>query len=463
MTSIFRYSGLAGLLAMAACTTPEEAPHQSVVSPEVTVEITAMPAAVSADTVSTSTTTFSGDWPQPYVSAASGPFDDEEIAALEARMAQFVEDGTVKGIASLLVHDGKVVSHMQTGVRRESDGAPIEEDTIYRIYSMTKPVTGVAMMILYDEGAYSLDDPVTKFIPELENLQVWNADGEPQPVSRPPTMRELMSHTAGFAYGLSDITPPDAQLQAQAALFQPDMQSFVDIVAATPLLMEPGTNWYYSVSVDLQGVIVERITGQSFGAFLQERIFDPLGMDDTGFVVPADQYDRFGDVFVPDAETGALVPFAETWVTFTEDTVGFQSGGGGLVSTLDDYARFCQMLLDGGSLGDTQILKPETVALMSTNVLTEGQTIFGDGGQGEVPTGVGFGLNVGVIIGPDATDRYGRGTHFWGGAAGTWYWIDPQNDLFFIGMIQRFSPSGANTDFREVSGQLISDALHDED
>ncbi|MCI4646309.1 MAG: beta-lactamase family protein, partial [Hyphomonadaceae bacterium] len=294
-----------------------------------------------------------------------------------------------------------------------------------------------------------------------ENLQVWSADGPPGPVSRPPTMRELMSHTAGFAYGLSDITPPDAEYQALGVLAQPDLDTFIETVAGVPLLMEPGTNWYYSLSVDIQGAIIERVTGESFGAFLEDRIFDPLGMDDTGFFVPEAEYDRFGDVFITDSYTGNLEPFTEPWVTFREDSIAFESGGGGLVSTLDDYARFCQMLLDDGAFNDVQILKPESVALMTTNLLTEDQSIFSDGGQGDVPTGVGFGLNVGVITGPAATDRYGLGTHFWGGAAGTWYWVDPENDLFFIGMIQRFDAGGDQTIFREVSGELVHEALND--
>lgn len=456
MPLVTRFAALAAMIALTSCAAGE---------PPVPDEIAA-PAPAAAPVTETAEVapvapSFSADWPQPYNVRAAGSFEQKGIDTLEARMAQFVSDGDVMGIATLLVQDGEVISHMQAGIRRAEDGAPIEEDTLYRIYSMTKPITGVAMMILYEEGAFSLDDPITKFIPEFEDLQVYSPDGLPTPVSRPATMRELMSHTAGFAYGLSDITPPDAKLQELGVLAQPDLDSFIETVAGVPLLMEPGTNWYYSLSVDIQGAIIERITGEPFGDFLQTRIFDPLGMDDTGFYVPEAEYDRFGDVFMRDAYTGDLVPFTESWVTFREDTVAFQSGGGGLVSTLDDYARFCQMLLDEGSFGGVQILKPETVKLMTTNVLTKDQSIFSDGGQGEVPTGVGFGLNVGVITGPAATDRYGLGTHFWGGAAGTWYWIDPENDLFFIGMIQRFATDGDQSQFREISGELVHEALND--
>lgn len=399
-------------------------------------------------------------WPDYTTEAAGNGFSEDGIAALEARMARFVEDGDTPGIATLLLHGGQVVSHMQAGIRKASDGAPMTEDTIFRIYSMSKPITAVALFMLYEEGAFALDDPVTKFIPEFENLQVYVEGSDPVPMSRSPTMAELMSHTAGFAYGLSDATPPDAKLRGAQALYQPDFDAFLDIVAATPLLRQPGENWYYSVSSDLKGVLVERLSGQSFESFLEERLFGPLGMDDTGFVVPAEDYDRFSDIWVWYGEAGIYVPFTEPFVMFTPETVALPSGGGGMVSTLDDYARFTQMLLNDGALGDVRILQPETVALMTTNVLREDQSIFTDGTMGPAVGGMGFGLGVGTIDGPPATDRgYGPGTHYWGGAAGTWYWIDPEHDLVFIGMIQRFRPGAPPVDFRAISAQHVYDAM----
>jgi len=402
----------------------------------------------------------SDTWPDYGVEAAGTGFSQEGIALLEARMEQFVEDGDTKGIATLLLHKGEVVSHMQAGIRRASDGAPMTEDTIFRIYSMSKPITAVALFMLYEEGAFSLDDPVTKFIPEFENLQVYVEGAEPVPMDRSPTMAELMSHTAGFAYGLSDATPPDAQLRAAQALYQPDFDAFLEIVAATPLLRQPGEEWYYSVSSDLKGVLVERLSGQSFESFLEDRLFGPLGMDDTGFVVPAEDYDRFSDVWAWNPETQSYAAMQAPFVMFRKGLVGMPSGGGGMVSTLDDYARFTQMLLDDGALGDVRILQPETVALMTTNVLRADQSIFTDGTMGPSLGGMGFGLGVGTIDGPPATDRgYGPGTHYWGGAAGTWYWIDPENDLVFIGMIQRFRPGAPPVDFRAVSAQHVYDAM----
>ena len=399
-------------------------------------------------------------WPDYATEAVGNGFSEQGIAALEAGMARFVEEGHTPGIATLLLHDGQVVSHMQAGIRRASDGAPMTEDTIFRIYSMSKPITAVALLMLYEEGAFALDDPVTKFIPEFENLQVHVEGSDPVPMGRSPTMAELMSHTAGFAYGLSDATPPDAQLRGAQALYQPDFDAFLDIVAATPLLRQPGENWYYSVSSDLKGVLIERLSGQSFESFLEERLFAPLGMDDTGFVVPAEDYDRFSDVWAWNPQSETYEAMQAPFVMFREGLVGLRSGGGGMVSTLDDYARFTQMLLDEGALGDVRILQPETVALLTTNVLREDQSIFADGTMGPAVGGMGFGLGVGTIDGPPATGRgYGPGTHYWGGAAGTWYWIDPEHDLVFIGMIQRFRPGAPPVDFRAVSAQHVYDAM----
>tara|TARA_R110000787_G_scaffold8665_1_gene29653 strand:- start:83 stop:1345 length:1263 start_codon:yes stop_codon:yes gene_type:complete len=401
-------------------------------------------------------------------SAEARSFSPEGIAALEAAMANEVALGHVKGIATRLVHDGEVVSDMQAGVRRVEDSAPITEDTIYRIYSMTKPVTGVALMMLYEEGAFTLDDPVTKFVPEFANLKVLDGvDENGAPVladpNHVPTMREVMTHTAGFAYGLFGDDIANKAFRDELILYSPDLDVFIDKVADVPLLFQPGTAWSYSASVDVQGYIVQEISGMRFGDFLQARLFAPLGMTDTGFYVPEADLDRFSEVYVysPEQPELGLLPYNAPTVQFRKETVGMESGGGGLVSTMDDYTRFCQMLLNGGELDGVRILKPETVALMQTNMLPEGARLFSDGTQPDAQSdGLGFGLDFGLIVDPEAADRpQGAGTYFWGGAAGTWFWIDPVNDLFFIGMIQRFGSNGPDVDFRGNSADLVYDAL----
>ena len=397
-----------------------------------------------------------------------GGFTADGIAALEAAMANEVALGHVKGIATRLVQHGEVISDMQAGVRRDGDSAPITEDTIYRIYSMSKPITGVAMMMLYEEGAFTLDDPVTKFVPEFANLKVMTGvDDAGAPIltdpDHIPTMREVMSHTAGFAYGLFGDDPANGMFRDQQIMQSPDLDTFIDKVADVPLLFQPGTKWSYSASVDVQGYVIQKISGVTLGEFLDTRLFMPLGMTDTGFYVPAEDLDRFSDAFgyAPDKPELGLVKYDTPTVQFRKETIAMESGGGGLVGTMDDYTRFCQMLLNGGELDGVRILKPETVELIRTNMLPDGAKLFSDGAQQNLKTdGLGFGLNVGLVLDPESSEMaQAAGSYFWGGAAGTWFWIDPANDLFFIGMIQRFSWNGPEVDFRRHSASLVYDAL----
>ena len=406
-----------------------------------------------------------------YSSEAAGTnFSEDGIAALEAKMNAFVSDGHVKGIATLLVQDGKIISHMQSGIRRVEDSAPITEDTIYRIYSMTKPVTGVALMQLYEDGAFSLDDPISKFLPEMENLNVVKSytsatDYELEPLERQPTMQELMSHTAGFAYWLYGNDPANVALRESKIGASPDLNAFIENVTKIPLMTQPGEKWFYSAAVDIQGAIIERISGKSLGDYFQTEIFGPLGMVDTGFYVPSKDYDRFSDVFGYHPETGAMVKVPYPPVMFKKETIAFESGGGGLVSTLADYARFCEMLANEGTWNDAEIIEPETLKLMRTDVLKEDQVVDLAGNTTSLTSGsLGFGLDFGIIHNPNGDNgmRVGDGTFFWGGAAGTWFWVDPVNDLYFIGMIQRFAQGGEPVDFRGISRNLVYDALKSE-
>lgn len=392
-------------------------------------------------------------------------FSASRLADLDAAMRRSVDEGKVRGVSTLLVKDGQVINYDQYGIRRAADQAPITEDTIFRIYSMSKPITGVALMTLYEDGAFSLDDPITKFVPELADLKVFEGldeGGEPILVNadRPATMRELMSHTAGFAYGLFSDDPVNKMFAEAEVLRSPDLDTYISRLATVPLLYQPGTNWAYSTAVDVQGYIVQKLSGKRLGQYLQDEIFAPLGMTDTGFYVPDAKRDRFSDVFTPNAETGELEVLDAPGFAFREGGIGMEAGGHGLVSTMGDYARFCQMLVNGGELNGVRVLQPETVDLMRTDVLPDGVSLFSDGvSPNPQMAGHGFGLDFAVYVDPSATGAsQPEGSYYWGGAAGTWFWIDPVNDLFFIGMIQRF-PGGLDRAMRGESADLVYRAL----
>lgn len=388
----------------------------------------------------------------------------EEIAALETAMGDYIRDGRLYGIHTRLAQKGEIVSDYYAGLRGLEAGAPIEDNTIYRIYSMSKPITGVAMMMLWEEGLFDLDDPVSKFIPEFENLKVLDGVAEDgsailKDLERQPTMRELMSHTSGFGYGLSGVDPANSAFRDMKVLESPDMQTFIDRTAQIPLLFQPGDAWFYSVGMDIQGAIIERLSGQTYGEFLQSRLFGPLGMVDTGFFVPDEKYDRFSEVYGFDPETGAMVPVPFPSVMFRKETISFESGGGGLVSTMDDYSRFAQMLVNRGELNGVQILKPDTIDVMTTNVLNSDQYLSSLGiNQGETYPGFGMGLTVGTVEDPAAIpSKIPAGSFFWSGAASTWFWIDPVNELYFIGMVQVFDNNNPNgpLQMRETSSDAI--------
>jgi CubicO group peptidase (beta-lactamase class C family) len=404
------------------------------------------------------------------VSPESVGFDSARLKKLDAAMAQAVTDARVAGMTTMLARHGKVVEFNTYGKASLATGAPMSQDAIFRIYSMTKPLTGVAMMILFEEGKWKLDDPVTKFIPEFKDLKVMTGtDDKGQPIlvpaKRPPTMREIMSHTAGFGYGLSTVHPVDRMFRERRVLASSSLQEMVTKVADIPLMFQPGTSWSYSVSVDLQGYIVEKITGQKLGDFLQARVFGPLKMTDTAFYAPPEKASRLAAVYVGDPKTQKIVEprelFGNVMPTYTSPPP-LQSGGGGLVSTTSDYARFAQMILNGGELDGVRILAPATVELMGTNVIPQSVLVTSNGTSGaRFNEAVGFGLDFMVVNDPrKAGTLEGKGTMSWGGAAGTWFWIDPTNDLYFVGMIQRLGGTGGEdlgTEARTLTYQALVD------
>jgi CubicO group peptidase (beta-lactamase class C family) len=380
------------------------------------------------------------DSPLPTAKPDSVGISGERLALLPQGMKSLVDQGRLAGVVTMVARHGKVVEFDAAGKRDVAANLPMQKDSIFRIYSMTKPITGVAMMMLFEEGKWQLDDPVAKFVPEFANLKVYGTDAAGNMVlkdqTHPVTMRELMSHTGGFTYGFFSNTPVD-KLQREADILNVDitLEQMIKRIAKLPLNTQPGSEWHYSISVDIQGYIVEKLSGMPFAEFLDKRIFKPLNMVDTGFHVPAAKLNRFAEFYDYGAD-GRLQVYKGALNHDFSAKPALSSGGGGLVSTATDYMRFCQMLLNGGKLDGVRLLGPRTVQLMRTNVLAPTMPIY-------VP-GAGFGLDFAVYTDPAAAGGYyGKGTYWWGGAAGTWFWIDPLEDLIVIGMIQQVAGTGA--------------------
>jgi CubicO group peptidase (beta-lactamase class C family) len=402
-----------------------------------------------------------GPPPLPTAKPESVGMSKDRLARLGDGMKALVEQGRLAGVVTMVARHGKVVEFEATGNRNIAAGLPMQKDSIFRIYSMSKPITGVAMMMLFEEGKWQLNDPVAKYIPEFAGLKVYGTEGNGNVALKdqmhPVTMRELMSHTGGFTYGIFSNTPVD-KLQREADLLNVNntLQEFIERTAKLPLNSQPGSEWHYSISVDIQGYIVQKLSGMPFDEFLKKRIFKPLNMVDTAFYVPADKLNRFAELYDYDKDGKFEVQKGGLNHDFSQKPA-FSSGGGGLVSTAGDYMRFCQMLLNGGQLDGVRLLAPRSVELMRSNVLPPAMPLF-------VP-GAGFGLDVAVYTDTIAAGGYyGKGTYFWGGAAGTWFWIDPTDDLIVVGMIQQMAGTGAAAangvpDVRGLSHALVYQAI----
>jgi CubicO group peptidase (beta-lactamase class C family) len=411
----------------------------------------------------------------PTAEPASVGFAPDRVAFLNATMHQIVDRGEIAGVVTLLARHGRIVSVDAYGKSNVADATPLRRDAIFRMYSQTKPITGVAMMMLFEQGKWSFDDPVSKFVPEFANLQVFDgldADGKPKLVAmtRRPTMRMLMTHTAGFGYGSGPFADNyvDQQIQQIGAFRAADLHDMVAKLATVPLRYQPGSKWSYSAAVDVQGYIVEKMSGQRFGDFLAERLFRPLGMKDTAFYVAPEKVGRLASFYGVDPKTKALVEITPAKFPLAQDFTkvpSFDSGGAGLVSTVDDYARFCQMLLNGGAFNGARILSPASVALIGSNQLPASAAPEDEweGGSSIGGPDLGFGVDVAVMKDPARMGKLdGVGTLYWGGAGGTWFWVDPKNDLFFLGMIQRYdSGDSTSTDLNALSQTLVYAALVD--
>ncbi len=401
--------------------------------------------------------------PIPQATPESVGFAPGALGKMDEAMQGLIDQKHLAGIVTLVARKGKVVQHKAYGMQDAEKQTPMRTDTIARIYSMTKPVAGVAMMMLYEEGKWKPSDPIAKHIPQFANLKVFAGEKDGTPIfeapAHPPTMGELMSHTAGFTYGLFGNTPVDKMYQAANPLSAPSLQAFIDSMAKLPLLYQPGTRWVYSVSVDIQGYLVEKLSGQTFPEFLRTRLFEPLGMIDTAFFVPAEKRPRVATVYGWDAKTGALAPRPHD--AGINQPPGLPSGGGGLYGTAADYFRFAQMLLNGGEYDGRRILKKASVDLMRTNVLSEAVLNSKSGiGQAQFSPAQGFGYDFAVVLDPAAAKRQvGKGSYWWWGIAGTWFWIDPTNDLIGIGIIQRLGGVPGAASHEDLSRKVVYEAL----
>jgi CubicO group peptidase (beta-lactamase class C family) len=413
-----------------------------------------------------------GDLTQMTTPEAVG-FDAGRLQRLDDYMAKVVSDGRVAGMTTLLARHGKIVEFKTYGKTSLATGQAMPKDEIFRIYSMSKPLTGVAMMILFEQGKWRLDDPVTRYVPEFRNLKVMVADDgdghitRVEDMKRPPTMREIMSHTAGFGYGLGDRHPVDKLYREKKVLSATGLHEMIERTATIPLMFQPGTNWSYSSAVDIQGYIVEKLSGKPFGQFLQQNVFGPLGMKDTGFYTGPEKAKRLAAVYVAEVvnkrPTGKIVEADDLFGNKMPDyskPPAMESGGGGLVSTTMDYARFCQMMLNKGELDGVRVLSPASIELMDTNVIPKDVLLNTNGTTGiRFNEAVGFGLDFQVDKDPRAAGSLeGKNTMSWGGAAGTWFWIDPTNDVLFVGMIQRMGGSGGD-DLGTMARTLTYQAL----
>jgi CubicO group peptidase (beta-lactamase class C family) len=380
----------------------------------------------------------------------------ERLARLDRVMTErYVTSGELPGFQTLIWRKGELAHSNLVGMADIERGAKLREDSLYRIYSMSKPITAVALMMLVEEGKIGLDDDVHTHIPAWKKLGVYAtgmptllANVPPQflttPPKRPMKVVDLVTHTSGLTYGFMMRTAVDQAYRKQKiADFQTPggLDAMIEDLAKLPLDFSPGDYWNYSISIDVMGYLVQKLSGQSFGEFLRTRLFEPLGMKDTAFHCPHDKIGRFTSCYQPKQGGGIKIQDDAQSSTYAEPPK-LESGGGGLISSAHDYLRFCRMLLNGGTLDGVQILSPKTVEMFSLNLLPDGKLltdmtagpgIFSEAGYG----GVGFSIGCGVNMDLSRSRLPGsQGEFFWGGAAATAFWIDPKEDLTVVFMTQ---------------------------
>jgi CubicO group peptidase (beta-lactamase class C family) len=384
-------------------------------------------------------------------------FSPDRLERIHTVMQRYVDQRTLAGMVTLVARHGSVIHFEKFGMQDIEANKPMELDTIFRIYSMTKPITSVALMMLFEHGLVRLTDPVTKFMPGFKKVKVFINESKLADLEREITIHDLLTHTAGLSYGDDEDSPVDG-LYRQADLFNSDitLAEMIQRIAHLPLVHQPGQVWRYSVATDVVGYLVEMISDMSLAEFFEEKIFRPLGMEDTAFSVPPDKIDRFATLYGK-TEKGAL-EVIDTATGGDYFNVRLYSGGHGLVSTTADYLRFAQLVLNKGELDGVRLLGPKTVELMTTNHLPPALMPIAMGEE-QMP-GFGFGLGFSVMMDVAQSGMMGSvGLHGWGGWANTHFWVDPQEQLIGILMLQ-YVPSGTHpvtNDFRTLVYQALID------
>lgn len=402
-------------------------------------------------------------------------FSSERLARIKPVMQSYVDRRGFSGICTMLARRGSIVHFEQAGWQDRETQIPLSADTIYRIYSMTKPIICVALMTLYEEGRFQLFDPVAKFLPVFATVRVLAGAGEDRreiEMARPITIRDLCTHTAGLTYSFLDDSPVGEMYRQAGLLSDPErsLEALVGELARLPLAYQPGTKWHYSMAIDVLAHLIEVISGRPLGDFLQDRLFAPLGMHDTGFSVSPQNRDRVATMYgLPDICTNSFKTIFEAWqagfnerldveATYpTTHTGNFARGGHGLFSTAPDYMRFAQMLLNRGELDGVRILAPKICDLMHMNHLPVALLPYEINGLPS--SGYGFGLGSRVLMNvaesalPGSVGEYG-----WAGAAATYYWVDPQEELIGMLMTQSMvSPEPVSKDFQILAYQALVD------
>ena len=360
----------------------------------------------------------------PVTSPENVGMSSEKLARAKSSVQALIDNEKMAGASIIVARKGKIVLSVTFGMMDQKAKKPMQPDTIFCIYSMSKPITSVAAMMLYEQGKLKLDDPISKYIPEFKGLKVYSESGKLDDQVRQMSVRDLLRHTSGLTYGFFGNTAVDKMYMANGVLNRKSsLQAMINKLSGIPLLYQPGTKWHYSVSTDVLGYLVQKVSGQPLNEFFRQNIFEPLDMKDTAFYVPNEKVNRFAACYGP-GQNGGLRIVDEPTQSRYRTRANLFSGGGGLVSTARDYMRFSQMLLNKGQLDGKRLLRSETVEMMTSNQLPDSVKR----GDGE-----GFGLGFSVRL---RDGRFPQGEYGWGGAASTHFWISPKDELIVIALSQ---------------------------